>query len=219
MLLIYISISILFLHLVVKLFTSNTKIQWFAIHVWSNLLITLLVGPTSIHLLKDPCANIESPTTPYTLLAFETVSVIHIYHMIFFKCNAADYFHHITFVTPLLLLRFFVAPMLGNSIALNLLFVCGFPGGIDYFCLILVECKLMKKKTRVELSCTINNWIRAPGSVLAATLHYLRFLVLEKNIRAYITFAIGCLTSYVNGHYYLQQVLLTAGNKYDIKGS
>ena len=96
--------------------------------------------------------------------------------------------------------------------------MCGLPGAIDYFYLTLLELNFIDKLTRIKQCCFNNNWFRGPGLMVSATFHYLRLVVNGFSWINIFYFILSLIPSYFNGQY-LQQVLLTGGQKYQIKGS
>ena len=99
------------------------------------------------------------------------------YHVLFFKCSKEDIWHHFSFGIPGTFLKYYGFDCLGKNLAINLFFVCGLPGAIDYFYLTLLELNYIDKITRIKQCCFNNNWFRGPGLIISATFHYLRLVV------------------------------------------
>lgn len=196
--------------------TTNTKAQWYMIHVIGNLYLTWKVIPPIIDLLSDPLTQIN---LNYNTNIIDITIMIHLYHLLFFKCSKDDIWHHFSFGIPGTFLKYYGQDCLGKNLAINLFFVCGLPGAIDYFYLTLLELNYIYKLTRIKQCCFNNNWFRGPGLIVSATFHYLRLVVNGFNWLNIFYFILSLIPSYFNGQYYLQQVLLTAGQKYQIKGS
>ena len=117
-------------HLGMCLITSNVKAQWYMIHVIGNLYLTREVIPPIIELLSNPLKEISSN---YDSSIIEISIMIHLYHLLFFKCSKDDICHHFSFGIPGTFLKYYGQDCLGKNLAINLFFVCGLPGAIDYF--------------------------------------------------------------------------------------
>ena len=203
-------------HLGMCLITNNIKARWYMVHVIGNLYLTWEVIPPIIELLSNPLIEINLNYNPDII---NITIMIHLYHLLFFKCTKDDIWHHFSFGIPGTFLKYYGQDCLGKNLAINLFFVCGLPGAIDYFYLTLLELNYIDKLTRIKQCCYNNNWFRAPGLIVSATFHYLRLVVNGFSWINILYFILSLIPSYFNGQYYLQQVLLTGGQKYQIKGS
>jgi len=77
-------------------------------------------------------------------VSMESIIFLHIYHMIFFNCNYDDVFHHLVFVGIGSFTIFFFEN--GYYSALSHFFICGLPGGIDYFFYFFIKLVIYLKK-------------------------------------------------------------------------
>ena len=76
------------------------KARWFFIHAICNAVIVAVAFLPALTFIKDPVAGISTKVIPFDRSA-TVIAVLHAYHLLFFKCSAADWFHHIAFVgTP-----------------------------------------------------------------------------------------------------------------------
>lgn len=206
-------IILLMTHLGMRLLTDNIKAQWYIIHVFGNLYLTYKVIPPIIELLCNPFFEISLDYNPNII---DITIVIHLYHLLFFKCSKDDIWHHFSFGIPGIFLKCYGQDCLGKNLALNLFFVCGLPGAIDYFYLALLELNYIDRVTRIKQCCYNNNWFRSPGLIVSATFHYLRLVVNGFCWINIFYFILSLIPSYFNGQYYLQQILIIAGKKYQI---
>jgi hypothetical protein len=162
-----------------------------------------------IKLLKNPIFHIQNPTR----FDYSTIisAILHMYHLIFFKCNKSDLFHHLTFVLFGTLTQYLVN--WGYGTALYHFFLCGLPGGIDYFLLGLAKQNVISKNSRLKYAVELNNWIRAPGAIFTWCISYIWFIYrLDYGLNLFC-FIIITLASVINAQYYSRQVTLCAGNK------
>ena len=194
---------------------TNPKSRWFLIHFVGNIAIAISCMGSVWSLLHDPIHTLMNPTT--NNLPLDLVTILHIYHLARYECTTADYFHHFLFVTAGNIIRFTTNS--GEILPMTVVFVCGFPGAIDYMALYLIDKKIISKHTRINISVVINTWIRAPGLMFCFTLQYIAWMNEPKTLVNNMMFLCGSIVTFFNGQYYLQQVLLTAGKKYSIVGS
>ena len=80
-------------HLLVRTFL-NTKSRWFAVHAFGNAIVVYFALPEVIQTLRDPLVAFSGPMA--SMVPNSTVSAIHLYHCLFFKLRADDWFHHMT---------------------------------------------------------------------------------------------------------------------------
>ena len=153
--------------LVDVLYASRFKARYFVCHTIINALITLLVLQDSWWLLSDPLGALEHKSCSNVPLGL--VFAIHFYHMIGafvpkkyggFKLYYVDWLHHILMVVLGCPAIMFAA--MGPTVNFNFLFVCGIPGGLDYFMLVRVKEGLMKPLEEKRINTLVNftfSWI------------------------------------------------------------
>ena len=110
------------------------KARWYVLHAVANLFITLFSVPDLIATLRSPTRCFMGE---YSLVPVYLIAAVHLYHMLAFRCNTGDYVHHLVFggiICPMGM--FFVTGPVQNAVAF---FICGLPGGLDYFMLALVK--------------------------------------------------------------------------------
>lgn len=183
------------------------KARWYLLHALANLVITLFAIPDLITTLQAPRYCF---TGPYSLVPVYLIAAVHLYHMLAFKCNTGDYVHHLLFggiICPMGI--FFVTGPVQNTVAF---FICGLPGGLDYFMLALVKLGRMNRFAEKKLNSRINVWMRSPGLLLSAfCLVIARF---DEDVTADVVERIpaavcigGALLCFLNGQYYMQVVV------------
>lgn len=185
----------------------NQLSSWYIIHAVVNFHITLLCCEQIKYLLKDPLNELFNPIPYYDTTII--VAILHLYHILFFKCTKADIFHHLFFVTIGSLVVFIFNN--GRFVALSHFFICGLPGGIDYVILFLYEMKHVKKFTRLNIASNINVWMRAPGLCVVATFAILKFIYSSKDLFSLTELFLQLLITYGNGQYYMKEVVYSMG--------
>ena len=204
---------ILLLFLIDKLLKDKQDLtRWYIIHSIGNLCVTIKAFPKLMSLLNDPIKHIQTPIRSDD--SNWIVTIIHLYHLLFFKCSKDDILHHLLFVGIGTISH--VSVNWGYISPAYNFFVCGFPGMIDYACLAMYKEGIITKRTRVSIALELNMWIRAPGLIFLAA-----FMWIHSTVHA-ITFfhglctIIGFFISVINGQYYSRQVALAAGSKYNL---
>lgn len=151
-----------------------TKARYFFLHVVANLMISILCLPDVYYVLTDPLSALASHHTIHWPTAI--VFSVHIYHVLFFKnLQWIDWLHHILMVAvgaPLL-----ITGEVGPLMNFNNFWMCGVPGGIDYFMLLCVKQGWMSPLTEKKHNTTINVWMRAPFLVCTGTLVFVQGFV------------------------------------------
>lgn len=207
----------------------NPASHWFMLHSAANAYITLVTAPDLINTFSEPHWAVYRPAGERSLdwTNAAMLGSIHLYHMLFFKCTAADWFHHLLFV-PFNQLAYFWPHLFwtdgrlwGSAINMQQFFVCGLPGGIDYFMLAMVKEGKMDRLRHKMWQAKINVWLRAPGLISCVT------IVLFDSMRqweglptsAHVIALVDFLLIGFNGLYYMERVVESTGkNKALAKG-
>jgi hypothetical protein len=151
----------------------GSKCRWFRIHALANLLTVLTSLNSLKYTLLDPVnsldTNIYNDTTMFgnaSKWPLAIINTVHVYHMLAFKLNGAEYFHHLLFIPTLGFPgQFFDWAAVGNVQAF---FISGLPGGIDYYLLSIGYNKLKQKR----ISANLNIWCRMPGLMMCFLILY-----------------------------------------------
>ena len=75
--------------------TFGKEARWYQLHVFGNLMVISNIFNETYSLYRDPFDNyklLNNHNSSYLILS------MHLHHMLFFKLNKMDYFHHIIFV-------------------------------------------------------------------------------------------------------------------------
>ena len=190
-----------------QFFNRAPLTRWYWLHALSNMIVCWYTFTPTIKVALDPLHHIMTP------VRFEEsaiiIAILHIYHLLFFHCTKSDLFHHLTFVLLATTTQYLVN--WGYLSPFFHFFICGLPGGIDYFALALVKEKKILKSDRLKLAVELNTWLRAPGMIITWSFMYLWFLYKDKTITNILCFTIATFSSVFNAQYYSRQVTLYAG--------
>ncbi len=204
------------------LISKRTKSRWFSLHTFGNMIVTITSLSGFIETLRDPmnAANSEvwpdstSLCSPASVIPTVMINAIHLYHILFFKLNKIDVFHHALFI-----------PLIGMpgqifewGVAKNFLTIAisGFPGGIDYFNLVLVKHKKMSKIKQKHISSFLNLWIRAPIICFSVFINYNAYIYDKTNVPLLFNIITGVLAFY-NAFYYLDSSIRSDERHKNIK--
>jgi hypothetical protein len=152
-------------------FIFGKKAQWFQLHCFVNILVTIDIMPTIIDLFTDP-------NTGYKLLLNNNASFyvicLHFYHVLIFKnLGFYDYFHHILFI------GLGVVPSIkyitNNQLYLGYLACCGIPGVFEYGSLALYKNNKITLYTQKHINLLIYIWLRQPLCLFCITMNYVAY--------------------------------------------
>ena len=89
----------------------------------------------------------------------------HLWHSLAYALKPIDLIHHIPSIfICVICLSFGWGPVLN----IQILFLMGIPGGIDYFLLTLIKLKLLHPRVEKNINQSLNVWIRCPGAMAFA---------------------------------------------------
>ena len=193
----------LFIDKQLKTFNFMDLSRWYIVHAFGNIVICYYAIQPIYYVLSDPIKHLSYPTK-YSYTVYITSS-IHIFHIINYKCNYDDIFHHIFFVLIGTLVNWvynygYITPFFH-------FFSCGLPGAIDYIALACYKEKYISKRKRLKIANFLNVWIRSPGIAFIWALSYIWYLK-NNDIYGYILLT---LLSVTNGQYYNNMVAITYG--------
>lgn len=191
------------------IYNEPSKIRWFLLHFIANLFVTIVSFNGFILCVKDPvnCMNSKKfPNSdflfsPASLWPISMINSIHIYHMLFYKLDSNDIFHHLLFIPTVGFLGQFYS--WGPIRSFLAMFISGFPGGKDYFSLYLYKKKYISKLSQKKYSFLLNIFIRAPFICFNFFLHYLGYIYGITHIHPLINFFVAGLGIF-NAMYYLK---------------
>ena len=187
------------------------KARWYQLHVLGNTIVILNIINGTYNLYTDPYNN-------YRLLGDHSPSnlilAMHIHHVLFFKLNFMDYFHHILFV--LLGIIPTILWVKTNQIYYGYIACSGIPGVIEYTLLALMKNGKISQYKQKQINAFIYNYIRSPMCIYGActNLTMLRYNNILKIDNFYLTIYINLLL-FLNGTIFNQLTLASYyKNKY-----
>lgn len=151
------------------------KAKWYLLHCIVNAIVTLWTASSMLHILLYPLAK-----DPYIcfLPVFPSILVmsLHVYHALAFHLNRYDIIHHVVMML-ILLIPLFNTHNAGFIYFCNysLFYLCGLPGGVDYYMMYKVECGQMEKLHEKYYNSHINAWVRSVGILYGAFVCYLKW--------------------------------------------
>jgi hypothetical protein len=156
---------------------NKQKARWFLLHAIGNSVVIILTINDTVSMLStvDPLSIAESSHSVWPSVI---VFALHIYHAIGYRLNFMDVLHHVVMLVILLM------PLIHSNDQLfvgftnfALFFLCGLPGGIDYYCMYCVEQGLMKRAWERYINVGLNFYIRSIGILYGAFMCYQSWLM------------------------------------------
>ena len=183
---------------------DNTAI-WYLLHFICNMMVIYLT-------FNDLKICFTSQSECYDNTHFDSSALgitfgLHTVHMIrdYKTLTIIDWLHHLisNWFMSLLGVYYYHIP-LWNCGAF---FLCGLPGGIDYFLLFLYKMKKIDKMTEKHINVYLNNWIRLPGVIYCSALMNYGYMngFIEISRPLYL---IGQFLTVFNAIYFAQRVTL-----------
>ena len=173
----------------------NTKARWYQLHVFGNLLVTYKIFTEISNLYIDPFNS-------YKFLENHDATIIilcmHIHHVLFFKLNLMDYFHHIVFVAlGILPSLIFVRT---NQIYLGYIACSGIPGVIEYSILSLYKNNKINLITQKKINSSLYNYVRYPMCLFGSSINILamNYNSIARSEKLYVTLYLNLLL-FING--------------------
>lgn len=181
---------------------------WYLIHVLCNsLVIYLTYDDLQICLLE--------PEQSFNTQLFESDALgvtvgLHLYHIvIYFKSlTIVDWLHHL--ISNVLMVFFGIYFVNIPAWNCGSFFMCGLPGGIDYFLLFLTKMKKINRITEKYYNVYLNNWLRSPAILYCASLLHIGYM----NNKIDAPFSIIYLSIFsiiFNAIYFAERVTLNYG--------
>lgn len=171
-------LSILFFYLIDLLLLigiKNKQKRWYIIHALANTFVVIYGFENLINAFKDPFQIIKKEKIKNTFI-LDFVIGLHIFHIIssFSKLRVIDWLHHVISCIIVGYSSLFVCNE--KMIKYILFFLCGLPGGIDYYLLTMVKFNIIDKMKEKRINLYLNMCIRLPGILFGFFLLYLNFI-------------------------------------------
>ena len=182
---------------------ASQEARYYALHAFGNAIIVILIAPDVFRFLSNPLAGLEGEYTDAPLAM--TVG-LHIFHCASQakKLTAVDWAHHLI---SNMLVSFLCFPFrYGPIINWACLFVCGLPGGIDYFLLFLVKIGRLEKGREKSCNRMLNMWVRLPGIVSFVPFAFVCYQEGRASVHGGLMIAQSLLNCF-NGIYFADRVV------------
>ena len=190
-----------------KFFTIKSA-RWIFLHAIINLIVSISSLNSVVNCFRDPInLNLTDYSDNYDILSIMNgwssafVSVLHIYHSIFFKITVDDIMHHLIFVP------FSLVNLPNNIKNICAFFVCGFPGMLTYIALTLKKLHKISCLTEKKIALFQNLFIRAPGLLFYSFSLFYSYMYAKKSNVTFPMICLICFLSIFNGLFYLQQII------------
>ena len=131
--------------------------------------MTVLVLPDMFTVLRDP---VNSMAMPYSDVPLAITVGLHVFHCVsqYASLTVVDWAHHL--ISNMLVAGLCFPFVYGPLSNWGVFFVCGFPGGVDYYLLAFVKLGWLKSAQEKSANRFLNMWIRAPGICCWVALAY-----------------------------------------------
>lgn len=190
------------------LVARHTAHRWFCIHAVANAFVVATALPGLAATLSDPLhamdgrvfPNVVSLWAAGSMFPISMVNAVHLYHVLAFKLNPDELFHHALFL-PLVggPGQWYEWGALRSTLAFG---ISGLPGGIDYFMLVGVKGGRVSRLLQKQVSAALNQWLRTPLIVLEVGVHYLAWRYDTTVVPLPVNVLVGGL-AFFNALYYL----------------
>lgn len=202
-----------------KLFVKTGKLKsnynriWYVIHAITNTVIVLLTIGDVFDVLADPYNSLDPVESKIPVII---IMALHIYHCITDPngMTIIDWIHHtISCALIIVLIIYFLRGQILNYIAF---FVCGLPGGIDYYLLALCKYKIIDNLTEKKINCKLNMYCRLPGILSGCTIAYsaMNYNIESLDAPSIIASMTCILIMTINSIFFAERVVFNYGNKY-----
>lgn len=214
---IYLSILYFISSLLKSKYDDST--QYFIIHFIHNMIITSIVTPYCLTMFWDPIGvnnDYLLYKNNYDFL-FPMISGLHTFHLLksYKKIQFDEIIHHVItyafgFINHILSHPFYYS---------YLIIVSGIPGGITYLLLFLQKIGYITSLTEKKISYLLNVWVRAPFTVVWATLAYSRLIYVEDIVLNKILILISMFFIPLNGIHFMTTIAQSYHKHNHIKNS
>lgn len=218
---VYCGIYITLLYFISKLlkFKYDDSTQYFILHFIHNMIITSIVAPYCMTMLWDPIGVQDDYLlykNNYEFL-FPMICGLHTFHLLksYNKIQYDEILHHVItyvfgFINHILYHPFYYS---------YLIIVPGIPGGITYLLLFLQKLGYIESLTEKKYSYLLNVWVRAPFTIVWATLAYSRLIYIEESYLNRILILISMFFIPLNGIHFMTTIAQSYFKQNIIKSS
>jgi hypothetical protein len=170
------------------------------------MIITSIIAPYCLTMFSDPIGlnnDYLSYKNNYEFL-FPLISGLHTFHLLksYKKIQLDEIIHHvITYAFGII--NYILSHPFYYS---YLIIVSGIPGGITYLLLFLQKIGMIQSITEKKISYLLNVWIRAPFTVVWASLAYNRLIYIEESMLNKVLIIISIFFIPLNGIHFMTTI-------------
>ena len=124
---------------------------------------------------KTVISPLESVGVPFDTTPLAVITALHVFHCIkdASHLDVVDWIHHGSVILLCALTLLSTARPAGPLCNFCLFFICGFPGGVDYYLLVFRKKKWIQSRTEKYINMYLHQWIRCPGLIIYCTIAYI----------------------------------------------
>lgn len=188
--------------------------RWCYIHSIANMVTTCMTARGAVTLLSSDATIAEA--TGFNLNASIIVMALHLYHLLMFKIKKGDILMHHIVMMLVLLIPFWNEH--NNTFLMftdySLFFLCGLPGGIDYYLMHMCYTGKIQKTMEKYINTLLNAYIRAPGILYGAFYIYRRYM---NHHHIPFSYMIAVLLTFMwNAQHFFKEVAISYGRTYSM---
>jgi hypothetical protein len=154
---------------------NNKNRRWYLVHAIANTFVVYYGINNLVECFKDPFLIMKEKYSKNTFL-LDFVVALHLYHIInsYKNLRLIDWIHHLVSC----ILVGYSSLLVCNEKMINyiLFFICGLPGGIDYYLLSLEKYNIINKLFEKKINIYLHMCIRLPGILFGAFIVYLNLI-------------------------------------------
>jgi hypothetical protein len=186
----------------------DKKRRWYFIHAVVNTYITIMSFHDFLFVLFNPLKSLDGSHISSPLMTTISLHFFHIFTS-YKSLTIVDWLHHIVSCIFVGLLGGFYVK--GPLVNYYLFFLCGLPGGIDYYLLTLTKYNIIYRLTEKKINVELNMWIRLPGILFGCFTSYMCILYNNTlNYNIYLSILVIFLNMY-NSIYFATLVVKNYG--------
>ena len=158
---------------------KNKKRRWYFLHAVINTIVCIFTFFDFLKVILNPISGFYGSRVSLPLMT--TIS-LHLYHILtcFNSLTIVDWMHHV--ISCLIVGIIGEVYVKGPIINYFLFFLCGLPGGLDYYLLTLNKYNLISRITEKKINVNLNMWIRLPGVLFGCNTCYY-YLIYDNNLK------------------------------------
>ena len=179
-------------------------VVYYLMHVVLNSYIVSITYNNFFTFILNPFSNLLIYDY-YSVKSSCVIMGFHIYHYLIDELDLETKIHHVVtvFITGAASL---IVPT-GISVSAINFVMCGLPGGIDYFLLVLCKYRLIGKLTEKNINRWLNLLIRMPFMMLCNWYVMLNLYHGHIGLKTYIYTILGCILMLTNSIYYCNKTV------------